>query len=170
MGHLGDSEIVFGAPESKKHITSAYEWSSAWRRASRAIGFPFPHRKEELLKYRDYMESEFAAKLPSHHKLILYDIALWNDIAGGQHSRLTDHHRFTRLYSAIVLPDGVKSYSKQPTFKKPNAHQSSSKPEICNKFNLGTCKNSDANCKYRHICKVCNKSRHSKKDCPSRSG
>ena len=57
------------------------------------------------------MESEFAAKLPpSHHKLILYDIALWNDVTGGQHSQLTDHHRFTRLYSAIILPDGVESY------------------------------------------------------------
>jgi hypothetical protein len=114
MGHLGDMKIIFGVSESKKHVMTMSEWSSAWRRASRAIGFAFPHQKEKLLEYGDYIESEFAAKLASsHHKLILYDITLQNDVAGGQHSLLTDHHKFTRLYSAIVLPDGVKTYSKQ---------------------------------------------------------
>jgi hypothetical protein len=76
-GCLGDTEIVFGVSESKKRVTTASEWSSAWRRASRAIGFAFPHWKEDFIEYGDYIESEFAAKLTtSHHKIILYDIAL----------------------------------------------------------------------------------------------
>jgi hypothetical protein len=170
MGHLGDTEIVFGVSESKKRITTASEWSSAWRRASKAIVFAFLHQKEELLEYGNYIKSEFTAKLTSsHHKLILYDVAPQNDVAGGQHSQLTDYYKFTRLYSAIILPDGIKTYSKQLTNKKPSSHPGSGKPEICNKFNLRTCKNSDADCKYCHICKNCNKSGHPKKNCPSRT-
>ena len=165
-GRLGDTEISFGVSEAKKRVSSASEWSSAWRRASKAISFAFPHRREELLEYGDYIESEFAAKLvSSHHKLLLYDIALRNEVAGGQHVLLTDRHQFTRLYSAIVMPDGVESGTKPSNGKKPGSQQSGGKPEICNKFNAGTCKNSDADCKYRHLCKKCGKSGHGAKDC-----
>ena len=168
-GRLGDTEISFGVAEPKKKISTAAEWSSSWRRASKAISFAFPHRREELLEYGDYIESEFAAKITSsHHKLLLYDIALRNEVAAGQQTLLTDFHKFSRLYSAIVLPDGVESggteRERQPG-KKPRS-QKGDKPEICNKFNAGTCKNLAADCKYRHICKSCGKSDHGKKDCP----
>jgi hypothetical protein len=166
-GRLGDTEIVFGVSESKKRVTTASKWSSAWRRASRAISFAFPHQKKELIEYGDYIESKFAAKLTtSHHKIILYDIALRNEVAEGQHFLLTDFHKFTRLYSTIILPDGVKSNSKQPNFKKPSSIQTNNKPEICNKFNIGTCKNSDADYKYWHICKNCKKSSIPKRTVP----
>ena len=169
-GRLGDTEISFGVTEAKKRINSASEWSSAWRRASKAVSFAFPHRREELLEYGDYIESEFAAKLnSSHHKLILYDIALRNEVAGGQRALLTDKNKFSRLYSAIVLPDGVESQPKGNN-RKPSTPQQGGKPEICNKFNAGTCKNSDSDCKYRHICKQCGKSGHPKKDCKEGSG
>ena len=85
-GRLGDTEISFGVAEPRKRISTAAEWSAAWRRASKAIGFAFPHRREELLEYGDYIESEFAAKVSSsHHKLLLYDVALRNEVAAGQH-------------------------------------------------------------------------------------
>ena len=168
-GHLGDMEITFGVAEPRKHVSTAAEWSAAWRRASKAIGFAFPHRREELLKYRDYIESEFAAKVSSsHHKLLLYGIALHNEVAAGQHILLTDHHRFSRLYSAIVMPDGIESHSDKSSRKKPSkSNQSSDKLEICNKYNARTCKNSDAECKYRHLCKTCCKPGHEKNDCLS---
>ena len=149
---------------SKKHVSSASEWSAAWRRAAKAIGFAFPHRRDELLDYGDYIESEFAAKhSSSHHKIILYDIALRNEVAAGQQVLLTDFSRFSRLYSAIVMPDGVESSSDKP--RKPGKPQGSSKPDPCNKFNAGTCKNSDSECKYRHICKNCRKPGHGDKEC-----
>ena len=166
-GRLGDAEISFGVSEPRKRVSSASEWSTAWRRASRAIGFAFPHRREELLEYGDYIESEFAAKVPSsHHKLLLYDVALRNEVAAGQHCLLTDHYRFSRLYSAIIMPDGIESHSDKTSGKKPSKSNSGNdKPEICNKFNAGTCKNSDADCKYRHLCKGCHKPGHGKCDC-----
>jgi hypothetical protein len=168
-GRLGDTEISFGVVEAKKRISTSAEWSASWRRASRAIEFAFPHRREELLEYGDYMESEFTAKLVSSHpKLLLYDIALRNEVAAGQRILLTDHSRFTRLYSAIVLPDGVEGGSTKSSNDKPSgARQPNGKPEICNKFNAGTCKNADGDCKYRHICKKCKKPGHGDKDCPT---
>lgn len=60
-GCLGDTEISFGISEAKKQISTATEWSAAWRRASKAIEFTFPHQREELLHYGDYIESEFTA-------------------------------------------------------------------------------------------------------------
>ena len=166
-GRLGDTEISFGVAEPRKRITTAAEWSAAWRRASKAIGFAFPHRRDELFEYGDYIESEFAAKVSSsHHKLLLYDIALRNEVAAGQHSLLTDHNRFSRLYSAIVMPDGIEGHSDKSSGKKPSkSNQGADKSDFCNKFNAGTCKNSDSECKYRHLCKNCRKPGHGKKDC-----
>jgi hypothetical protein len=165
-GRLGDAEISFGVAEPKRRISTAAEWSSSWRRACKAITFAFPHRREELLEYGDYLESEFAAKVTSsHHKLLLYDTALRNEVAAGQQVLLTDHHRFSRLYSAIVMPDGIEGTSDHSSGKKPPKPRGGDKPEICNKFNSGTCKNSDSECKYRHLCKTCGKSGHGKKDC-----
>ena len=166
-GRLGDTEISFGVAEPRKRISTAAEWSTAWRRASKAIGFAFPHRREELLEYGDYIESEFAAKISSsHHKLLLYDIALRNEVAAGQHALLTDHQRFSRLYSAIVMPDGIEGHTDKGSGKKPpKSNQGGDKPDICNKFNAGTCKNSDVECKYRHLCKNCRRPGHGNKEC-----
>ena len=169
-GRLGDTEISFGVSEPRKRIATAAEWSTAWRRASKAIGFAFPHRREELLEYGDYIESEFAAKVSSsHHKLLLYDVALRNEVAAGQHALLTDHNRFSRLYSAIVMPDGIEGHSDKGSGKKPpKSNSGGGKSDICNKFNAGTCKNSDAECKYRHLCKNCHKSGHGAKECSTK--
>ena len=148
-GRLGETEISFGVAGPKRRISTAAEWSTAWRKASKAITFAFPHRREELLEYGDYIESEFAAKITSsHHKILLYDTALRNEVAAGQHVLLTDHARFTRLYSAIVMPDGIEGASDELNTRKPTKPKGE-KPEICNKFNAGKCKKHDAECKYR---------------------
>ena len=164
-GRLGDTEISFGVSEAKKRVSTASEWTTAWRRASKAISFVFPHRRDKLFNYGDYIESEFAAKhSSSHHKLILYDIALRNEVAAGQHVLLTDFNKFTRLYSAIVMPDGIES-SEKSTPKPTGKPRGIGKTDPCNKFNAGTCKNSDAECKYKHICKICLKPGHGDKTC-----
>jgi hypothetical protein len=167
-GRLGETEISFGVSEPKKRISTASEWSTTWRKASKAIAFAFPHRREELLDYGDYIEAEFAAKVvSSHHKILLYDAALRNEVSAGQHILLTDHYRFSSLYSAIVMPDGVESsLDKSQGRRSGKSSQPGGKLEICNKFNAGTCKRTSSDCKYRHLCKNCNQPGHGKKDCP----
>jgi hypothetical protein len=166
-GRMGDTEISFGVSEPKRRISTAAEWSVAWRKASKAIAFAFPHRREELSEYGDYIESEFAAKVSSsHHKLLLFDIAVRNEVAAGQHVLLTDRLQFSSLYSAILMPDGVEGSSEGSYSRKPPKPKGSEKPEICNKFNSGTCKKPDVECKYRHLCKRCGKSGHGTKECP----
>ena len=166
-GRLGETEITFGVTEPKRRISTAAEWSVAWRKASKAIAFAFPHRREELFEYGDYIESEFAAKVSSsHHKILLYDTALRNEVAAGQHFLLTDHKRFSRLYSAIVMPDGIEGNSDGTIPRKPPKNKGKDKVELCNKFNAGTCKKQDGECKYRHLCKGCGRTGHGSKDCP----
>src|SRR5437879_2064922 len=98
-----------GVSDAKRRVGTAAGWSAAWHFATRAIGFVFPHRAEELRSYGDYIEGEFAAKVThSHPKIILFDIAVRNIVQGGQSILLTDQHQFLRLYSAIVMPDGVE--------------------------------------------------------------
>ena len=77
--------------------------NAAHQHASRAITFAFPHCCNELLKYGDYIEAEFAAKLTlSHHCIILYNTVLRNEVGGGQHCLLTDSHASS---SIKMLPD-----------------------------------------------------------------
>ena len=170
---IGNARISFGVSDAKKHVNSASEWTSAWRLASKAISFAFPHRTAELDAYSDYIEGEFSAKVTaSHPRVIMFDVAVRNLVQGGQSCLLTDHQSFSRLYSAILMPDRAESTPK----KNSNNRQSNtstrnsgskSSTDICNRFNTALgCPSSDADCKYRHICKNCKKGGHGKENCP----
>jgi len=165
---IGNAKISLGISDAKRRISTASEWSAAWHFAARAIAFVFPHRSEELRAYGDYIEGEFAAKLTSSHpKVILFDIAVRNLVQGGQSVLLTDQQHFFRLYSAIIMPDGIESNSGRGSNRRSNLTRASgSKPDICNRFNSsGGCRSSDFDCKYRHVCKTCKKTGHGREQC-----
>jgi len=147
------------------------EWSSAWRRASKAISFVFQHQRDELLEYGNYIKAKFSANITtSHQQIILCGIAVRNKVGAGHRVLLTDTHCFSCLYSAIIMPDRIEGCDHQ-TFGKKSDDLSSNygKPEICYKFNNGMCKSTDTNCKYWRVCKGCKKFGHGKKDCPAES-
>ena len=78
-GSLGTAEVMFVVAESKRQVKTGAEWSSAYRRASKAIAFVFPHRREELSEYAEYIEGLFSAKYTgAHSKVILYDQSVRN--------------------------------------------------------------------------------------------
>ena len=84
-GRLGSAEVVFSVAESKKHVRTGAEWSSAFRRMSKGVTFLFPHRQEELLEYAEHIEGLFSAKHASaHSRVILYDQSVRNQVGGGQ--------------------------------------------------------------------------------------
>jgi len=165
---IGNAKISLGVTDAKRRISTAAEWSAAWHFAARSISFVFPHRTEELHAYGDYIEGEFAAKITSSHpKIILFDIAVRNMVQGGQSILLTDQQYFFRLYSAIIMPDGVEHMSRKGTSRRSDLPRASgSKPDICNRFNTPSgCPSSDSECRYRHICKSCRKGGHGKDQC-----
>ena len=176
-GKVGDASFSFGTAEPARKIKSATDWSAAWRKASRAISFVFEHRTQELQDYADYIEREFAAKVPDAHRRIIgiaYDCAVRALVGGGQQILLTDVHRFTHLYSAFIMHDGIAAGDHKSRFSSGSGSLSSRPPprgsrtEVCNKFNAGTCTFSDADCHYRHICKGCAKSGHGRYACPEK--
>jgi hypothetical protein len=159
---LGTAELSLGPTEATRKISTSTDWSAAWRRAARATAFVFPHRKQELEDYAEYIENEFAAKsIGAHRRIILYDIAVRSLVRGGQQLQLTDSYRFVSLYSAIVLPDGVE-------YASANKPQARKKAEVCNRFNDKGC--TAPSCRYEHKCKGCGSTEHGKSACnPSRN-
>jgi len=108
-GRLGGAEVVFAVAESKRHVKTGGEWSSAFRRMSKAVTFLFPHRREELSEYAEYIEGLFSAKHSgAHSKVILYDQSVRNQVGGGQNILLTDYQRFSGLSEAILHADGIE--------------------------------------------------------------
>ena len=108
-GSLGSAEVVFAIAESKHQIRSGADWSSAFRRASKAVTFLFLHQMEELLEYAEYIEGLFAAKqVNAHPKVIQFDQSVQNQVGGGQNTLLTDYQHFNCLSEAILHANRVE--------------------------------------------------------------
>jgi hypothetical protein len=170
VGRVGSTEISLGRSEPTKKVQTSGEWTSAWNATVKAIKFAFPHREQELRDYGEYIEGHFSARIVgSHRKIILYDVAIRNEVGGGQNALLTDTHRFTRFYSAIIMPDGVES--NHVTLGSKRSIGKVTKSEICNRFNSPNgCRNSADDCRFRHACKKCKRLGHGQKDCNIKEG
>jgi hypothetical protein len=168
-GHLGTTEVVFAVAEPKRQVRTGAEWSSTFRRMSKAVTFLFPHRREELLEYTDHIESLFSAKHTSaHSKVILYDKSVRNQVGGGQNILLTDYHQFNSLSEAILHADGIeyKGQGKGPAKGEGSGKGEGSKKDICRQFNgQAGCRFSEDECFYKHLCKGCGKPGHGKSTC-----
>ena len=165
---VGNAKISFGVADAKRRVTTAAEWSSTWQLASEAVAFAFPHCSQELINYGKFISGEFTGKLSSSHpRIILYDIAIRNDVQGGQCTLLTDQQLHMRFWSSILMSDGVVSNSATGANRKSaQPRASSSKGDICNRFNgINSCPSSDDDCRYRHICKKCKKPGHEREQC-----
>jgi hypothetical protein len=172
-GRLGKTEVVFTVAESKRQVKTGSEWSSAFRRMSRAVVFLFPHRMEELSEYAEHIEGLFSAKhTGAHSKVILYDQSVRNQVGGGQNTLLTDYQRFNRLSEAILHADGIeyagRGGGKGAKGGKGSDEGGPSKKDICRRFNgEDGCRFTEEECFYKHICKKCGKGGHGKASCTS---
>ena len=171
VGRVGSTEISLGRSEPSKKVQTSGEWTSAWNATIKAIKFAFPHREQELREYGEYIEGHFSAKIASsHRKIILYDAAIRNEVGGGQNALLTDTHRFSRFYSAIVMPDGIESDHTRLTSKRLTGRPIT-KTELCNRFNsINGCRNSADDCRFKHACKRCKRTSHGKESCDIKEG
>jgi hypothetical protein len=171
-GRVGGTEVVFAVAESKRQVKTGGEWSAAFRRMSKAVAFLFPHRREELYEYAEYIEGLFSAKhTNAHSKVILFDQSVCNRVGGGQNILLTDYQSFSSLSEAILHADGIEYKGNGKGASKGwkgSDEGGQSKKEICRRFNgQDGCRFTDEECYYRHVCKKCGKGGHGKASCTS---
>jgi hypothetical protein len=103
LGRVGSTQISLGQSDPARKITTSGEWTSAWNATARAITFAFPHRKEELQEYGEYMDSEFSARISSsHRKLFAFDKAVRHHVGGGTNH--TPHRPQCLLLLILSLP------------------------------------------------------------------
>ena len=179
-GRLGESEVVFAVAEAKRQVKTGSEWTIAFRRASRAILFLFPHRRGELDAYSEYIESLFAAKQSSaHHRVILFDSSVRNLVGGGQNTLLTDLHKFQALHESMLQADGVEYASGSAGTNSKHGGNSKQgggdgkqggrkRSKTCRRFNTKDgCKFDEGECHWNHTCFSCGKTGHGKHQCPT---
>jgi hypothetical protein len=172
-GRVGGTEVVFAVAESKRQVKTGGEWSAAYRRMSKAVAFLFPHRREELLEYAEYIDGLFSAKhANAHSKVILFDQSVRNRVGGGQNILLTDYQSFTSLSEAILHADGIeyrdRGNGKGSKGGKGSEEGGTSKKDVCRRFNgQDGCRFAEDECHYRHICKKCGKGGHRRTSCTS---
>ncbi|KAJ8462181.1 hypothetical protein ONZ51_g11064 [Trametes cubensis] len=64
-------EFSINHPVAAKRITTCGDWVFAWGRATRATVFAFPHRRDELVAYGEYIEGLSRALAPAVHARVL---------------------------------------------------------------------------------------------------
>ena len=164
IGRVGQTEISLGRTEPNRRVQTSSEWTSSWNATVDAYLFVFPHRETELRKYGSHIEREFSAKVVSaHRRVILYDVAVRNEVGGGNSILLTDRDEFSHMYSAIVMPDGIESEHGKTTNRAGTAKPQS---EICRRYNSANgCPNPASTCRYQHLCSKCRRRGHASHEC-----
>ncbi|KAI0819140.1 hypothetical protein BC628DRAFT_1342399 [Trametes gibbosa] len=68
---IGELEVTYRAPVPSKKVVCFGDWVYAWKRASLATTFAFPHRREELDAYGEFIIGLFGALAPAVHSRVL---------------------------------------------------------------------------------------------------
>ena len=158
VGRVGSTEISLGHTEPSRRVRTNGDWISAYNEIVKATSFVFPHREQELRDYGEYINREFSSKVvASHRRIILYDAAVRNEVGGGQQMLLTDRHKFSFIYSAIVMPDGIESEFGKQKSSIPDGNR----PQLnfCRRFNSASGCPDGPNCRYKHTCRKCKRPR-----------
>ncbi|RXW18701.1 hypothetical protein EST38_g7151 [Candolleomyces aberdarensis] len=161
-GRIGDHEISLGHTEPTRKVHTNGDWTIAWNLMVKAACFLFPHRREELDAYGEYIQGEFSARqTEAHWRVIRFDQSVRNEVGGGTKMLLTDFHRFDRHRAAILHTDGL--------FANPDPRQSNRRVksnDLCQRFNSENgCPNNVSSCRYRHVCRKCGRGGHGAAAC-----
>ncbi|KAF7785161.1 hypothetical protein Agabi119p4_1326 [Agaricus bisporus var. burnettii] len=90
--HVGGVEIIVQDLEPSKRIEMVADWSTAWRRCTKATSVVFPHRIDELTGYGEHIEGLLASVATIHHwRVFCYDEAVRNTVRGGESLSLLDN-------------------------------------------------------------------------------
>ncbi|KAH9851871.1 hypothetical protein C2E23DRAFT_731832 [Lenzites betulinus] len=167
---VGELEFTFRAPVVAKKVSSFGDWVFAWKRASLAVTFAFPHRRDELDAYGEYIIGLFGAlAVPVHGRVLDFDRAVRKRAGSSRRFLLTDFSEFSDLKIQFIDACGANVYrSEASTHSKPGGSRtagSSCQKDPCRKYNAGTCNNHASKCRFRHICSGCGGDGHVESDC-----
>ena len=154
---IGDIEIRYGTSDvGAKRITTEAAWTTAWRRASRALVFAFPHRQAELNAYSEYISDKFGQmREGSHHRVVRFDKAVRMRVASSRKYLLSDFESFRDIYDSHFFPDRrhYTADTDTPSASTPSKSGSTKRnSEPCNKWNNGDCPRGAGSCRYSHVC------------------
>lgn len=160
-GSVGGVSVHVTQVEKNKTIRTANDWGSAWRKTSQATAVVFPHRRGELDRYGEYIDSLFTSTtIATHPRIILYDEAVRGFVGGGETYSFDDKDSYQRLQTAFLFPGGIEA-------NRGGMGRGRGDPkEICRRFNgkVGGCPNG-ADCRYRHVCQLCGSNAHGRTGC-----
>ncbi|KAH9848512.1 hypothetical protein C2E23DRAFT_938320 [Lenzites betulinus] len=171
---IGDLEFSFRAPVVAKKVSSFGDWVYAWKRASVATVFAFPHRREELDAYGDQIIGLFGALAPAFHARVLdFDRAVRKRVGSSRRSLLTDVGDFADLKIQFIDSCGANVHHAEASAggtKSGGAGRRGSggnrKKDACRKYNSEKgCRNLASECRYRHACSNCGGEKHTQHEC-----
>ena len=166
VGRIGRHEISLGTTDPVRKVQTMGNWIVAWRAASKATAFVFPHRRHELEEWGEHIEDTFTARVTgSHSRVIAYDRAVRDRVQGGQAVLLNDWHKLQPIRDTYLLPDGADSGQRRE-FGENTDRRGLRNWEICRRFNTRVgCHSSADGCRYRHACLQCGRTGHGKEAC-----
>ncbi|KAF9040840.1 hypothetical protein BJ165DRAFT_1392651 [Panaeolus papilionaceus] len=169
-GCLGDVEISIGHSKPSRRIRNQSEWSSSWNRAIRAYVFIFPHRRDELVEYGEWIEQQFESLVEvSAGKVITLDKCIRDQVEGGSCFRLNDFNRWSRFERATLFTDGSFQQRSNTGSSRTGKTSRNQPSAVCDKFNQrGGCQRSP--CRYLHQCRQCGKEGHGRFTCREAGG
>lgn len=162
-------DFIFGGVKPSKTVQSHGQWVTAWSAAVEATKVVFPHREGELREYGSHISSLFTSFAESmHDRVIKYDRALRIRVGQRWDLLLTDSHQFADLHVLWISGAGAAAAGTSSSAGRSSGGGGSAKlhkRDPCNRFNAGTCPNSNASCNYAHVCSNCRAGGHTSTAC-----
>ncbi|EIW51630.1 uncharacterized protein TRAVEDRAFT_137181 [Trametes versicolor FP-101664 SS1] len=170
---IGELELSYRAPVPAKKISNFGDWVFAWKRASVAVTFAFPHRREELDDYGEYIIGLFGALAPEVHTRVLdFDRAVRKRVGAARRYLLTDINNFADLRLQYIDACGANVYRAQasardggPVARRPTGGR---QKDACRRWNSeegAGCPSRAGECPYRHACSACGARGHKRHEC-----
>ncbi|KAI0652848.1 hypothetical protein C8Q70DRAFT_929169, partial [Cubamyces menziesii] len=163
-------EFSINHPVAAKRITTCGDWVFAWGRATRATVFAFPHRRDKLVAYGEYIRGLSRALAPAVHAQVLnFDHTVRKQVGSARNLRLTNFESFANLKIQYINSCGANIYHTEVSTSlagRPKRSPPARQKEACRRWNTGTCSRKASECCFQHVCINCNGDGHRKADCP----
>ncbi|KAK7062284.1 hypothetical protein R3P38DRAFT_2494480 [Favolaschia claudopus] len=163
---VGGLQFVFGSASPTKIVTTQSDWNAAFGRTVSAILVVFPHRRQELEAYRQYISDLFlSCSDRTHERVILLDRKIRNEVAARRDLELSNFSSFGHWERAFLNDNGsgvassvAKAHDGSQSVAGGSKKSKDKSPEPCRRFNDGRCPSKGSQCRYSHICSNCRRS------------